>query len=57
VDREEALAQAVADNDTQAFLRTEPIFNKDQWERARAIAEKYRADYADRREALKTQAR
>jgi hypothetical protein len=52
-DREEALAQAVADNDTHAFLHTEPIFNKDQWERARAIAEEYRANYADRREALK----
>jgi len=52
-DREEALAEAVAENDTRAFLRTKPIFQADQWRRAREIAEQYRVDYADRREALK----
>jgi len=52
-DREEALAEAVAENDTRAFLRTEPIFQAEQWRRAREIAEQYRVGYSDRREALK----
>lgn len=57
VDREEALAQATADNDTRAFLSAEPIFHSGhQWERALDIAEKYRVDYSDKREALKRQA-
>jgi len=55
VDRAEAFAQAVADNDTRAFLRTEPVFHKDQWERAREIAERYRMDYADRQDSLRWQ--
>ena len=47
---EEALYEAVSENDTRAFLRAEPIFSKakGQWDRAREIAESYRADYADR---------
>jgi hypothetical protein len=55
-DREEVFAQAAADNDTRAFLHSEPIFSRGQWERARDIAEKYRIDYAERREAWKRQA-
>jgi len=53
LDREEALAQAFADNDTQILLQAEKVFTAMQWERAKAIAEKYRMEYADRREALK----
>jgi hypothetical protein len=53
VDREEAMAQAFGDNDTTAFLRAEPVFSRSQWDRARDIAERYRTDYADRREARK----
>ena len=53
VDREEALAQAFADNDTQVILQAEKAFTASQWERVRAIAEKYRMEYADRREDLK----
>ena len=50
---EEAVARALAEDDTRAFLQTEPIFHGDQWERAREIAERYRIEYAERREALK----
>jgi hypothetical protein len=57
VDREEVVAAAVADNDTRAFLRVEPILSAEQWDRARAIAEKYRAEYSDKRDALERQAR
>jgi len=56
VGREEALANALADNDTRAFLGAEPIFRPGQWERALRIAEKYRMDYADEREALQRRA-
>jgi len=53
VDREEALAQAYGDNDTQTLLQAEKVFTASQWERVQAVAEKYRMEYADRREALK----
>jgi len=56
VDRGEALAQALADNDTRVFLRAEPIFREGQWDRALAIGEKYRMGYSDEREALKREA-
>jgi hypothetical protein len=52
-DRDEALAESLGNNDAQAFLLAEPVFTASQWERARVIAEKYRVDYSDRREAAR----
>jgi hypothetical protein len=53
LDREEAFAEVSADNDTRTFLAAEPIFHRDQWDRARDYAEKYRIDYAEQREGLR----